>query len=175
MLAVRVPLLDRSGATRSWAWIDPDDADLIGCYRWSISAGYAIRRDSEGRTIPMQADVLGVRTNRWWLIDHINRVRHDNRRCNLRLINAAGNAQNKPHSPVTIVVAPPTGFIDLPPAPSRRGHGRKAHKLTDAQAADVYRRRCAGEAGRALAREFGVSEQHVCNILKGRVRKEASA
>ena len=44
-------------------------------------------------------------------------------------------------------------------------------KLTLAQAADILKRRHAGERGRALAQEFGISEQTVCDIYKGRIHK----
>lgn len=41
-------------------------------------------------------------------------------------------------------------------------------KLTNTQAIEIKRRREAGEAGKALADEFSVSPQTVCNIFKGR-------
>lgn len=47
-------------------------------------------------------------------------------------------------------------------------HGRGAQqKLTHDQRLEIKRRRMAGESGRALAREFGVSDQTVCSIYKG--------
>jgi DNA-binding XRE family transcriptional regulator len=47
---------------------------------------------------------------------------------------------------------------------------RHQRKLTDQQADVIRARRSAGERGRALAAEFGVSEQTVCDISKGRRR-----
>jgi hypothetical protein len=51
-------------------------------------------------------------------------------------------------------------------------HGRsmrgKGGKLTETQAIEIRRRRVAGESGKSLADEFGVSQQTVCGIYKGR-------
>jgi len=49
-----------------------------------------------------------------------------------------------------------------------RKHHQHKHKLSLKQVAQVRKRRAAGEQGRALALEFGVSEQYVCDIHKGR-------
>lgn len=51
-------------------------------------------------------------------------------------------------------------------ARDRRRHND--HALTLDQVEEVRRRRAAGEKGRDLAAEFGVSEQYVCDIHKGR-------
>lgn len=59
------------------------------------------------------------------------------------------------------------GVVDLEPAPSRRRWPRSS-KLSEAEATAIRERRAAGERGRALAAEFGVSEQLVCDIAKGR-------
>ena len=50
---------------------------------------------------------------------------------------------------------------------ARRHHQHK-HKLTLRQVEQVRKRRGSGEAGRALAKKFGVSEQYVCDIHNGR-------
>ena len=49
---------------------------------------------------------------------------------------------------------------------NRRG---KTAVLTEAQAAEIKRRRAAGERGKDLAAEFGVSAQTVCQIHRGNV------
>jgi len=49
-----------------------------------------------------------------------------------------------------------------------RGSRNTQAKLTEAQAREIKMRLRAGEMGRALAREFGVSEQGICDIRKGR-------
>ena len=48
--------------------------------------------------------------------------------------------------------------------------GRRAWKLTDEQVAEIRARRAAGEKGRALATEYGVHEQHITDIYRGKVR-----
>lgn len=54
-------------------------------------------------------------------------------------------------------------------AQDRIRNGRDANmRATPEQAAEIYRRRSAGEAGKALAAEFNVSQQTVCDIFKGR-------
>ena len=53
-------------------------------------------------------------------------------------------------------------------ARDRRKHHQWKHKLTLRQVEQIRRRRAAGERGRDLAREFGVSEQYVCDIHNGR-------
>lgn len=41
-------------------------------------------------------------------------------------------------------------------------------KLTDADAAEILRLRRAGVSGRAVAKQFGVSDATVCNIFRGK-------
>lgn len=53
-------------------------------------------------------------------------------------------------------------FIELAASPSSGGYH------TEAQALEIRARRAAGEGGRELAEEFGISEQQVCDIHKGR-------
>lgn len=43
-------------------------------------------------------------------------------------------------------------------------------KLTHQQRVEIAQRRLRGECGRRLAEEFGVSEQHVSSLSKGRVK-----
>ena len=50
---------------------------------------------------------------------------------------------------------------------ARKGRGGN-QRLGPEQVADIKRRRTAGERGRALALEYGVSEQRICDIVKGR-------
>ena len=50
---------------------------------------------------------------------------------------------------------------------ARKGRGGN-QKLTALQVVEIVKRRKSGETGRALASEFGVSEQRVCDLFKGR-------
>ena len=49
-----------------------------------------------------------------------------------------------------------------------RKHHQHRHKLTLRQVEQIRRRRAKGEKGRELAEEFGVSEQYICDIHRGR-------
>jgi hypothetical protein len=53
-----------------------------------------------------------------------------------------------------------------------RGERSAQAKLTRAQAADILRRRRAGERGTELAAEYGVSPQTVCDLKAGRTWPE---
>lgn len=52
-------------------------------------------------------------------------------------------------------------------------HGSRGQKLTLDQARDIRARRAAGEKRSALAREYGVSEAAILQIIKGRTYREA--
>lgn len=51
------------------------------------------------------------------------------------------------------------------------GEGHHSARLTDAKVAEIRRRRINGETGKALAREFGVSEGLIGHIRTGRIWK----
>lgn len=55
---------------------------------------------------------------------------------------------------------------------STRGERNGEAKLTLVEAQEVYDRRLAGESGRALAIEFGVTQQTVCDLKAGRTWPE---
>ena len=54
--------------------------------------------------------------------------------------------------------------------PFKRGGPNPVQKLTDAQAAEILRRRRDGERGKDLAKEFGVSDSLVSLLKKGKRR-----
>jgi len=58
---------------------------------------------------------------------------------------------------------PADNAIDM--AMKKRGGGQKLGPLEVRQ---IQTRRAAGESGRALAKEYGVSEQRICDIFRGR-------
>lgn len=81
-----------------------DDADFEHLSQWkwhyqpAKGTGYAVRnyRLPTGKRIQvrMHREILGVKGR--LQVDHINRDGLDNRRCNLRVCDLFGNAQNKP-------------------------------------------------------------------------------
>lgn len=97
-VAIRfVPLCDRKGLTKAWAMIDADDLLLVECRAWSLTdAGYA--QCSGPRTSPyrlMHRLIAGLDRGDPRVVDHINGIRLDNRRANLRVITHAENMQNR--------------------------------------------------------------------------------
>lgn len=97
-----IPLRARDGSVRAYALVDDGDYDALDERRWCLSSpgGYAQRGTSEnGRSysIFMHRQILGLGRGRDdpRLTDHINGNRLDNRRCNLRVVTSAENAQNK--------------------------------------------------------------------------------
>ncbi len=88
---VQIPLRDRDGSIVAHTLIDEQDAALAD-FRWYLNGrGYAARW-VRGRIITLHRVVMnappGVE------VDHINRNRLDNRRCNLRFADRGGNARN---------------------------------------------------------------------------------
>lgn len=55
-------------------------------------------------------------------------------------------------------------------AADMRKHNEYKFKLSFADRNVIRRRRAKGETGAGLAREFGVSQQYVCDIVKGRIK-----
>jgi hypothetical protein len=84
--------------------VDPEDRWLLDEYSWSISSdGYAITNVYAGyykqRTVLMHHCIVGQPIWEGEEIDHINRVRLDNRRCNLRYVDGSTQALNRTHKP----------------------------------------------------------------------------
>lgn len=99
--AALIPLRDRHGTVIAEAIVDPDDFDMLNANRWSLarSTGYVVRSTTvEGvdRTFAMHRVVLGLgRTGRGVQVDHDNRDKLDNRKANLIVTTAGGNARNR--------------------------------------------------------------------------------
>jgi len=91
----RVPIHNRRGETVAEALVDPEDFDRVSAFRWRLSCGYAVRSTVGGLTnTSMHRFVLGLNRGDSGVVDHINRVKLDNRRANLRIVTHAQNTQN---------------------------------------------------------------------------------
>ena len=69
--------------------IDADDIQRVNDFYWSDEDGYVV--SSEG--LRMHRFILGI-TDKNTIVDHVNRNKRDNRKSNLRIATAFGNAAN---------------------------------------------------------------------------------
>ena len=83
----RIPL---SGG--HYAFVDAADYEWLNRYRWFFRNGYAARRE-HGKTVFMHRQIMQPPPGMF--VDHINHLRGDNRRCNLRVCTCAENQQNQ--------------------------------------------------------------------------------
>lgn len=76
-----------------FAIVDVDDYVELSKYTWNVNNhGYAVRNEG-GRGILMHRQILNPPDD--LVTDHINRIRLDNRRCNLRAVAQAENVKNR--------------------------------------------------------------------------------
>ncbi len=82
------------------AVIDAADAAMVAAYNWFAvtkrSGVYAARRGEQGRTVYLHRQLSGPPDG--MLVDHINGVTLDNRRCNLRFATPSQNQHNQKRS-----------------------------------------------------------------------------
>lgn len=76
-----------------WCLVDNSDYDLASKYEWSFSSGYA--RRNRTRDCPSNFLHRLLMDEPQGQVDHINGIRWDNRRCNLRLASDTQNKWNK--------------------------------------------------------------------------------
>ena len=94
-----VPLHARDGSIHANALIDAADAEWASQWRWGFYGGYAVRgqKDGDGRTLKfrMHRELMGLVRGDGLEVDHLNGIRHDNRRCNLRIVAKSVQSQNR--------------------------------------------------------------------------------
>lgn len=92
----QLPIKSRDKA-RYYATVDDDMAEELSEFNWHLSNGYAATsmKDQEGkpRTVLMHRYVIGAQQGE--ITDHINRIKLDNRRENLRLLTTQQNLWNR--------------------------------------------------------------------------------
>jgi len=99
-LTASIPLQARDGSLRAYALIDSADAAWATQWQWSLhSAGYAQRAERRGgrqTLLLLHRELLGLVPGDGIEVDHEDRNRLNNRRCNLRICTGATNRQNLP-------------------------------------------------------------------------------
>jgi hypothetical protein len=92
----RIPVRAPKGVVH-WAFVDDEDYERLSAHNWFLRKGYAVR-NAGGRThhhqLRMHREVLGLDRGNPLEPDHINGVRLDNRRSNLRVVTHARNMCN---------------------------------------------------------------------------------
>lgn len=88
----------RDGSIKGFAMVDHEDYEWAKEYRWHINtSGYFYRDrtvDGKRRPIRLHREIMGLENGDPIEIDHRNRDRLDNRRCNLRYATRKQNGQN---------------------------------------------------------------------------------
>jgi hypothetical protein len=99
--ATGLPVESRSGDLHGYVAIDAEDEDWLGRWKWRLhSQGYVVRgRKIGGRRgelffILMHRYIMDVPQGCTYEVDHINGVKFDNRKSNLRIVTHAENGQN---------------------------------------------------------------------------------
>lgn len=76
----------------AYTFVDDEDYETYSCVKWYFKDGYAVNR-KEKRVRYLHRLILGEKKGTE--IDHINRNKLDNQRCNLRLATKKINAENR--------------------------------------------------------------------------------
>jgi hypothetical protein len=76
---------------KTYATIDSEDFEKVSKFRWFLRLGYCITT-SNRKTISMHKLIINI--PKGMFSDHINRIRTDNRKENLRVVTQSQNAKN---------------------------------------------------------------------------------
>jgi hypothetical protein len=94
-----IPLVTRKGIVRGYAIVDPVDFDELSRWTWRLGGpGYAMRSAGRG-AVYMHRQLLGLESGDPREGDHVNRVKIDCRRENLRIVEGSQNNHNQPSRP----------------------------------------------------------------------------
>lgn len=82
------------------AIVDDEDYDSLNNFKWRIhSGGYAVRntsrKDGQRKIIYMHREIMKLKENEEFVVDHINHNKLDNRKINLRVCTQQQNNFNK--------------------------------------------------------------------------------
>lgn len=110
----RIPLRDKTGKVKKWAFVDDEDYEWLSRNRWFAHKGnssfYAYRglriRKGLRQMFPMHRAILQAKKGQ--LVDHVNGNGLDNRRQNLRIATKGQNSMNSRRRKTNI-----SGFIGV--------------------------------------------------------------
>lgn len=98
----KIPLRNIKRKIIAYTLVDDENFERLNQWKWHMgSRGYSIRshyyaKENKWKVVRMATEVMKISGN--WkankLIDHINRNKLDNRKCNLRMVTASQNAIN---------------------------------------------------------------------------------
>jgi hypothetical protein len=93
----------RAGDDVFYTFVDDEDAERIGSHKLSLgSHGYPqVFMREAGYVVPVHRFVMGCKPHDGKIVDHINRCRLDNQKCNLRFVNASESSSNVEHHPIS--------------------------------------------------------------------------
>jgi hypothetical protein len=93
-----IHLKNKAGNTIGYAICSPEDFEDFSKQKWSQQYGYAVTYMGEGKKMFMHQLVMkrkGETPDETMCIDHINNIRLDNKRENLRIVSKKQNSQNQ--------------------------------------------------------------------------------
>lgn len=98
--SISIPMHARNGSVRGYVTVDADDAEWALQWRWCMNThGYAVRVERvAGRSsssVFMHRELMGLTPGDSLTVDHIDRVRLNNRRCNLRSVPREAQTYNR--------------------------------------------------------------------------------
>lgn len=89
-----IPICGARGYGITQAIVDDADYKRVKSFKWSIDPyGYPIARAADGKNRAMHRFIINAQPG--YEIDHVNRNKLDNRRCNLRIVTRAQNLMNR--------------------------------------------------------------------------------
>lgn len=79
--------------------VDDADFDFLNQFKWSVLQGYAVRnsptKNGKRGVVRMHRLLMGLEVYNPMEVDHINNIRFDNRKKNLRVVNMKTNLYKK--------------------------------------------------------------------------------
>lgn len=89
---MRVPIFNREGLS-GYTEVSEEDEELANRYRWNLTPNGYVATKEKKKTVYLHRVVIRAKAGE--MVDHINGVKTDNRRENLRIVNSVQNQANR--------------------------------------------------------------------------------